>query len=61
MRTGHLQFCAQWLLTLPKNALQQCSIETKTKRVSRLLLQKVIAGQETKISEALVDLDRVDT
>lgn len=21
MRTGHLQFCAQWLLTLPKNAL----------------------------------------
>jgi hypothetical protein len=29
MRTGHLQFCAQWLLTLPKNALQQCSFETK--------------------------------
>ena len=22
MRTGHLQFCAQWLLTLPRNALQ---------------------------------------
>jgi hypothetical protein len=22
MRTGHLQFCAQWLLTLPRKALQ---------------------------------------
>jgi hypothetical protein len=30
MRTGHLQFCAQWLLMLPKKALQQFSIdETK--------------------------------